>query len=313
MSNRKLAFVFPGQAAQHVGMGKAIADEYEAARAVFELANQELGQDLMRLCFDGPKEELDLTENTQPAVLTASYAILAVVREKTDVKPSLLAGHSLGEYTAAVCAGCLEFTAAVKLVRRRAQLMQEAVPVGKGGMVAVMGSDRELVESVCEELRSQGEIRPSNINCPGQIVISGETGLLDEAIEKLKERGARKLVKLPLSAPFHSRLVEPASERFGTELDSTPFEDAEVPIVANASASPVQKRADVVAALKSQMVSPVLWEDSVKKMIEMGVTDFVEIGPQKIVSSFIKRISKDVNVTNIEGPESLEDFRQVYG
>lgn len=312
MSDGMLAFVFPGQAAQCVGMGKAMAEEFETARRAFETANEVLGFGLAKLCFEGPKEQLDLTENTQPAVLAVSFAILSVMREQTSIEPCLVAGHSLGEYTAAVCAGCLSFENALRLVRRRAQLMQEAVPVGKGGMVAVIGSDREAIESVCSELRSEGEIRAANINCPGQIVISGEMPLLDKAIEMLKAKGARRLVKLPLSAPFHSRLMAPAAEKFGLELDKLPFKNATVPIIANASASPVEAKEDVVESLKRQMTSPVLWEDCVKRMVEMGVTDFVEVGPQKIISSFIKRISRDANISNVDGPESFERFKDAY-
>ncbi len=313
MSGKALAFVFPGQAAQCVGMGKAMAGKFETARRTFETANGVLGFDLAKLCFEGPKEQLDLTENTQPAVLATSYAILSMMREKTGVKPRLVAGHSLGEYTAAVCAGCIEFEDALRLVLRRAQLMQEAVPVGEGGMVAVIGLDRDSIEDVCEKLRSEGEIRAANVNCPGQIVISGAMALLDKAMEMLKAKGARRLVKLALSAPFHSRLMAPAAEKFGLELVKLPFKDAKVPIIANASASPVEAKEDVVDALKRQMTSPVLWEDCVKRMIEMGVMDFVEVGPQRILSSFIKRISRDVGISNVDGPESFHVFCDSYG
>jgi len=312
VNGRLLAFVFPGQAAQSVGMGKAVSEKFESARRVFQLSDRVLGFALSELCFEGPKEQLDLTENTQPAVLATSFAILSAIRDETGAEPQLVAGHSLGEYTAAVCAGCLKFEDALKLVRRRAQLMQEAVPVGEGGMVAVIGLDREPIEAVCAELRAKGEIRAANINCPGQIVISGEMPLLDKAIKMLKERGARRLVKLPLSAPFHSRLMAPAAKRFGRELERVPFRDAKVPIVANASASPVNSKEEVVEALRRQMTSPVLWEDCVRKMIEMGATDFVEVGPQRIISSFIKRISRDVAVSNVDSPESLELFREKY-
>ena len=312
MGERTAAFVFPGQAAQCVGMGKAMAEEFETARRAFETTNDVLGFDLAKLCFEGPKEQLDLTENTQPAVLAASFAILSVIRAETGTEPRLVAGHSLGEYTAAVCAGCLEIEDALRLVRRRAQLMQKAVPVGEGGMVAVIGSDRETIEGVCEELRSQGEIRAANINCPGQIVISGEMALLDKAMDMLRDKGARKLVKLPLSAPFHSQLMTEAAEKFGLALDKLSFGDARIPIIANASASPVRAKEDVVEALKKQMTSPVLWEECVKRMIRMGATDFVEVGPQKIISSFIKRISRDVSISNVDGPEAFGQFKEAY-
>lgn len=180
-------------------------------------------------------------------------------------------------------------------------------------MVAVIGLDRDSIEDVCEKLRSEGEIRAANINCPGQIVISGEMALLDKAMEMLKAKGARRLVKLALSAPFHSKLMAPAAEKFGLELVKLPFKDAKVPIIANASASPVEAKEDVVDSLKRQMTSPVLWEDCVKRMIEMGVTDFVEVGPQRIISSFIKRISRDVGISNVDGPESFEVFCDSYG
>jgi len=312
VGDKILAFVFPGQAAQCVGMGKAMSDAFETARGAFETANEVLGYNLARLCFEGPKEQLDLTENTQPAVLATSFAILSVIREQTAIEPAVVAGHSLGEYTAAVCAGCLSFEDALLLVRRRAQFMQDAVPVGKGGMVAVIGSDRTTIEGVCNALLSEGEIRAANINCPGQIVISGEMSLLDRAMVMLKEKGARRLVKLPLSAPFHSKLMAPAADKFGQELDNLPFRDATMPIIANASASPIEAKEDVISALKRQMTSPVLWEDGVKKMVEIGVTDFVEVGPQKIISSFIKRISRDASISNVDGPESFERFKDAY-
>ena len=312
MSDRTLAFVFPGQAAQSVGMGKAISEKFESARKVFQLSDRVLGFELAKLCFEGPKEKLDLTENTQPAVLATSFAILLAIRDETGVEPRLVAGHSLGEYTAAVCAGCLKFEDALRLVRRRAQLMQEAAPVDEGGMVAVIGSDRETIEGVCEELRAKGEIRAANVNCPGQTVISGEMALLDKAIIMLRERGARKLVKLPLSAPFHSRLMAPAAEKFNLELEKLSFCDARVPIISNASASPVEAKEEVVEALRRQMTSPVFWEDCVRKMLEMGATDFVEVGPQRIISSFIKRISRDVAVSNVDSPDSLALFRERY-
>ena len=312
MSEKKLAFVFPGQAAQYVGMGKSVYERSEAARRVYEVSEELLGYDIARLCFEGPKQRLDETEITQPAVVVTSLATLMALWEEANVVPEVTAGHSLGEYSAAVCAGMLGLEDAIKLVSRRGRLMKDAVGPSQGGMVAVIGAARETVEHVCSELSAEGEICCANINCPGQIVISGESRLLNEAIERLRKLGARRLVKLPVSGPFHSRMMRGAAESFAAELDRTAFADGKVPVVVNATASPVKSADEMRLALKRQMTSPVLWEDCVMRMVELGVTDFVEIGPGRIVSSFIRRIWRDANVYSVQDAEALEEFVSRY-
>lgn len=299
---RKIAFVFPGQGAQKVGMGKAAYDAEPRARAVFEAADGALGSALSTLCFEGPEADLALTANTQPAILTASVALLRAFGETPDVT----AGHSLGEYAANVCAGTLAFEDAVRVVRFRGQAMQEAVPVGAGAMAAVMGADASVVEAACRD--AGGVAEPVNYNSPGQIVIAGEAAAVKAASEKLSAAGA-KVIPLSVSAPFHSSLMRPAEERLAPELGRVAMHDAALPIYANVSAAPVSAAADARRALVEQVSRPVRWEQSVRRMVEDGVGLFVEIGPGRVLSGLIGRITKEVPRVNIESPADFDKAR----
>lgn len=299
----KVAFVFPGQGAQKVGMGKAAHDASEDARAVFDAADEALGEKLSQLCFEGPADQLTLTANTQPAVLTTSIALYRALNETPDVT----AGHSLGEYSANVCAGTLGFEDAVRIVRIRGTYMQEAVPVGQGAMAAVMKLDRETVDRICEE--TEGVVEPVNYNSPGQIVIAGAADAVERANVALKEAGGRG-IPLPVSAPFHSSLMRPAEQRLEPHLRDTTFSDPLHPIWVNVDATPVTTADAARDALVRQVSRPVRWEESVRGMVDDGVILFVEIGPGRVLSGLIRRIAKDVQKINVEGPEDLEAARE---
>ncbi len=302
------AFVFPGQGSQLPGMGKDIAEASAAARTVFEQMDEALDFSITRLCFEGPEEDLKLTANTQPAILATSIAILAALRERSDVEPDVVAGHSLGEYSAIVAAGGLAGAEAVKIVRSRGQFMQEAVPVGAGAMAAILGPSLEEIEQICAEA-SEGEVvSAANVNAPGQIVIAGTKAAVDRAIALAKARGVRRALPLPVSAPFHCALMKPAEERLRPILEAAPFHPLLVPLVTNVDASPVGTDHAVRNALVRQVVSPVRWVESVQKMIEMGVRRFVEIGPGTVLTGLIKRIDPSVELVNIHDAASLEAF-----
>jgi [acyl-carrier-protein] S-malonyltransferase len=307
MSEHQMAFVFPGQGSQFAGMGRDLYDASPAARQVFEEVDEALGFPISKLCFDGPEEELKLTENTQPAILTTSIATLAAIRErKPDFEPDLVAGHSLGEYSAIVCAGGLKAPVAASIVRQRGRFMQEAVPVGAGAMAAIIGPDFTDVKSICDEA-AQGQVcSPANINAPGQIVIAGDKDAVERAIDVAKGRGIRKCMLLPVSAPFHCALMKPAEEKLRPVLESNEFHPLYVQLVTNVDASPVGTDHAVRNALVRQVVSPVRWVESVEKMIAMGVTKFVEVGPGKVLTGLIRRINKDVEVVNVNSVETLE-------
>ena len=305
-----LAFIFPGQGAQFAGMGKELADSFAPAREVFAEANEALGFDLARLCFEGPEEDLKLTANTQPAILTASIAALRVVQAETGLAPAFTAGHSLGEYSALVCAGALSFADAVRTVRQRGTFMQEAVPVGTGAMAAMLGIERDELAAICAEA-AQGEVvSPANFNSPGQIVIAGHAGAVARAIEIAKGKGYRKAMPLPVSAPFHCALMQPAAERLRQVLDGIAVADPAVPVVSNVEALPNGKGERVRELLVTQVCAPVRWDESVQKMAALGVTRFVEIGPGKVLSGLVKRIVKEVEVANVETPSNLDILRQ---
>jgi [acyl-carrier-protein] S-malonyltransferase len=305
-----LAFIFPGQGAQFTGMGKELADSFPLAREIFAEADASLGFDLTRLCFEGPDEELKLTANTQPAILAASIAILRVVQAETGLRPSFAAGHSLGEYSALVCAGALSFADAVRIVRQRGTFMQEAVPVGTGAMAAMLGIERDELAEICTEA-AQGEVvSPANFNSPGQIVIAGHAGAVARAIEIAKGRGYRKAMPLPVSAPFHCSLMQPAAERLRQVLDGINVSTPQIPVVSNVEALPNGDGARVRELLVNQVCSPVRWDESVQKMTELGVTRMIEIGPGKVLSGLVKRIVKDVEVANVETLASLDIVRQ---
>lgn len=302
----KIAYVFPGQASQYPGMGKELCQQFPEASDVFKRADDALGFPLSRLCFEGPAEELNLTANTQPAVLMTSAACLEVIKSMGEPVPCAVAGHSLGEYTALVAAGSLLFEDAVRLVRKRGEYMQDAVPVGEGGMAAVMGISTELVVKTCLKASAFGVIEAVNLNCPGQVVIAGDTAGLKAVEPLLKEAGARRVMPIPVSAPFHSSLMRPAGKRLAEDLDRVTIADPRIPVVANVSADLVCTGPEVKESLIRQVYSPVRWEESILKLISLGVDTFVEVGPGRVLSGLIKKISRDVLILNIEDRASLE-------
>jgi [acyl-carrier-protein] S-malonyltransferase len=284
----KTALVFPGQGSQSIGMGKNFAEKY------LEQASAILGFDLKKICLEGPAEELQKTEITQPAILTVSIAALDVLKTKDSRrKTSSVAGHSLGEYSALVAAGAISFEDAVKIVRLRGKFMQEAVPAGEGAMAAVLGADNNVIREVCAEI---GDVWPANFNSPGQVVISGKKAAVETAGIKLKERGAKRIIPLAVSAPFHCPLMQPAADKLKVELDKIEIKDAQTPVVANVTADYVIKGTEIRTLLYKQVTSPVLWEDSVKKMVADGVTSFIEVGSGKVLSGLIKKIAPDVEM-----------------
>lgn len=301
----KLAFVFPGQGAQKVGMGKDFFDNYDVAKKMFKEADEALGYSIMKMCFEGPEEDLKLTANTQPAILTISCIANEILKEN-GVQPEITGGHSLGEYSALVAAGVLKFQDAVALVHKRGAYMQEAVPVGEGGMAAIIGVDREKIVEICQSVSAESPVQAVNFNCPGQIVIAGATRGVELAVEELKAAGAKKAVILPVSAPFHSTLMKPAAEKLAVELDKVTLSDARIPVVANVNAQVMTKAEDIKASLVAQAASPVLWEDCVAKMKEFGADVLLEAGPGKTLCGFNRRIDKSIKSLNVEDVESLE-------
>jgi [acyl-carrier-protein] S-malonyltransferase len=304
----KTAFIFPGQGSQKAGMGKDMAAKYAAASKVFERADGVLGGKLSSLCFEGPEEELRLTENTQPAILTTSIAILRVL-EPIIGRPDFVAGHSLGEYSALVTAGSLEFEDAVTLVRERGRAMQEAVIPGEGAMAAIMGCERETVEEACVQASSRGVCSPANLNSLGQVVIAGRRSAVEYAVTLLKERGARKTTMLAVSAPFHCELMRPAADRLGPLLERTRFRDLQTPLVTNVDANIISSGDQARDSLLRQVTAPVRWSDSMARLIQEGVTRFVEIGPGKVLSGLAKQICRerqaDCEILNVDSMESL--------
>ena len=301
----KLACVFPGQGAQKVGMGKDFFDNYDVAKKMFKEADEALGYSIMKMCFEGPEEDLKLTANTQPAILTISCIANEILKEN-GVQPEITGGHSLGEYSALVAAGVLKFQDAVALVHKRGAYMQEAVPVGEGGMAAIIGVDREKIVEICQSVSAESPVQAVNFNCPGQIVIAGATRGVELAVEELKAAGAKKAVILPVSAPFHSTLMKPAAEKLAVELDKVTLSDARIPVVANVNAQVLTKAEDIKASLVAQAASPVLWEDCVAKMKEFGADVLLEAGPGKTLCGFNRRIDKSIKSLNVEDVESLE-------
>lgn len=302
------AFVFPGQGSQHAGMGRDVAEKYPVARKVFEDIDAALGWSISRLCFEGPEEELKLTQNTQPAILAVSSALHAVLEERGVTRRDVVAGHSLGEYSAIVSVGGLSAPDAAKIVHLRGRFMQDAVPVGTGGMAALIGPSVEDAQAICEEA-AQGEVvSVANINAPGQIVIAGTKAGIERAIEVAKKRGVRRALPLPVSAPFHCELMKPAEERLKPVLDDAQFHDLWYAVVTNVDAQPTGTGHAVRNALLRQVASPVRWVESVQKMVSMGVKRFVEIGPGNVLTGLIKRIDPNVELMNVSDVPSLEAF-----
>jgi [acyl-carrier-protein] S-malonyltransferase len=302
---KKVAFIFPGQGSQYVGMGKEFFENFREARDIFQEADDVLHLQLSSLCFQGPEDALKLTENTQPAVLTTSIAVLRVLQAEKGVIPHIAAGHSLGEYSALVVSGALTFADAVQTVRLRGRFMQEAVPVGEGAMAAILGMERERVEKLCEEA-AQGEVlTPANFNCPGQIVIAGHAKAVDRAMERVKQEG-KKAVSLPVSAPFHSPLMKPAGERLEKVLEGISIQDLKIPVVTNVEADINQSKERVKELLVTQVWNPVRWEESMQKITGDGIEQTLEIGPGKILSGLMKRINPKVDTKNIEDIQTLK-------
>ena len=302
----KTAFLFPGQGSQSVGMGKDLADNFSVARETFEEADRALGFSISKLCFEGPEEELRKTVNTQPAILTVSVAALRVLQQ-AGISFDITAGHSLGEYSALVAAGVLEFADAVRLVNKRGQFMQEAVPLGEGAMAAVMGMEREKVVEICAEVEKEaGAVQAVNFNCPGQIVIAGKTAAVEKAAAALKAAGAKRAIMLPVSAPFHSTLLQPAAEKLASELDQVSFHEPKSPVVANVTGKISTNSAEIKQLLVTQAANPVLWEDCVATVAAYGATVSVEIGPGKVLTGFTKKIAPEIATLNVEDMESLQ-------
>jgi [acyl-carrier-protein] S-malonyltransferase len=308
----KVAFLFSGQGAQYVGMGKDLYENYDTAKRVFNQADKFLNDNISRVCFEGPEESLKETVNTQPAILTHSLACFYILKEQ-GIKPDVVAGLSLGEYSALVAAGSIDFCDAVPLVRKRGTYMQEVVPLGKGSMAAIIGLEKDQVVEICDEVSSIGKVEAANFNCPGQIVLSGETEALKKAVERAKERGAKKAIILAVSAPFHCSLLKPAGEKLARELSRINVKDTKIPVVSNVNADYVTEGSGIKELLIKQVSSPVLWEDSIRRMLENGVRTFVEIGPGRVLTGFVKKIDKNLTTLNVEDMDSLSKTIKHFG
>jgi [acyl-carrier-protein] S-malonyltransferase len=302
---KSLAFLFPGQGSQYVGMGKEFYENFSLARQVFEEADDALRFSISKLCFQGPGETLKLTENTQPAILTASMAALRVVQNEKGIAPQFTAGHSLGEYSALVASGSLAFPDAVRIVRLRGRFMQEAVPAGEGAMAAILGMEQEEVERLCKTMAGEEVLAPANYNSPGQIVISGHSKAVDRAIEAVNQKGKRAVL-LPVSAPFHSPLMKGAGERLAKELEEISIGDLKISVVTNVEAEINTLKERVKPLLVTQVSTPVRWEESMKRLVREGIERVIEIGPGKILSGLMKRIDSKIETGNVEDMQTLK-------
>jgi [acyl-carrier-protein] S-malonyltransferase len=289
-------------------MGKALAENFPLARRIFEEANEAVGFDLAALCYNGPEEELKLTANTQPAILTTSVAALRVLQSETGLTPDFAAGHSLGEYSALVCAGALDFADAVRTVRQRGRFMQEAVPVGQGAMAAILGLDRAILESVCKDAEQGQVVSPANFNSAGQVVIAGNSEAVERAVAHAKEKGAKRAMLLPVSAPFHCSLMQPAGVRLARVLEDVAVHQMHLPVVSNVEASPNRDGSRVRELLVRQVSAPVRWEESIQTMLDLDVDHFIEIGPGKVLAGLMKRAAKDALIQNVQVPDDVRDL-----
>jgi [acyl-carrier-protein] S-malonyltransferase len=308
--SQRIAYIFPGQASQYAGMGKDLSDNYAAAREVFAEADEALGFSISGMCFGGSAEELQLTENTQPAILTVSVATLRAMQAEGLPAPDYVAGHSLGEYSALVAAGALSLSDAVRTVRARGRYMQEAVPLGSGAMAAVVGAELGTLMEICNEAQAGDVCTPANINSASQIVIAGHAGAVDRAIALLKERGIKRAIKLKVSAPFHCALMMPAQERLAADLEQLEFQDLRTPLVTNVDAAAIKAGAGARDALVRQVSSPVRWLESVELLWQEGVRTFVETGPGKVLSGLVRKIQAEARCLNVEDAASLNATRE---
>lgn len=310
----KLAFIFPGQGSQTVGMGRALFDRFFVARETIEDASEVLGYDLKSIIFSGPPHRLNMTENTQPALLAVSVAALRVIEQTFDLKPSFLAGHSLGEYTALVAAGALEFEQALKIVHLRGKFMQESVPEGNGKMCAVLGLDLKMLKQVCSDVSSDSAVVvPANINSREQVVLSGDAIAVERAAEIALDIGAKRIIELPVSVPSHSPLMKPAAERLAKELKKAEIGELSLPVVTNVEARPLTDRTKVKRLLVRQLTSPVRWLDIINTMRESGVDTTIEIGSGKVLSGLVRRIDRDIKTLKFGVPEDLDALKEAFG
>ncbi|KFI04751.1 ACP S-malonyltransferase [Bacillus spizizenii] len=302
----KIAFLFPGQGSQFIGMGKDLYEQVPAAKRLFDEADEKLETKLSSLIFEGDAKELTLTYNAQPALLTTSIAVLEKFKE-SGITPDFTAGHSLGEYSALVASGALSFKDAVYTVRKRGEFMNEAVPAGEGAMAAILGMDAEALKKVTDKVTEEGHlVQLANLNCPGQIVISGTAKGVELASEQAKENGAKRAIPLEVSGPFHSELMKPAAEKLKEVLDSCDIKDASVPVISNVSADVMTEKAEIKEKLIEQLYSPVRFEESINKLIAEGVTTFIEIGPGKVLSGLVKKVNRRLKTIAVSDPETIE-------